>query len=153
VSAPARLFRARFPGAARDAEALFVTPDGQPYLISKGRNRHPVALYEFPPEAGVATLLPLQVVTERVNPRSGVTGAGITPDGTTVAVRSYAGFTLYRVAGSGSTLRLSEIPGTRTTFVQPQGESIAFGPGGLYFTSEVMPGQQAPLARTSCPAR
>ena len=51
VTARAERFSARYPGGPRDAEALFVLPDGSgavtAYVVSKGR-RTPVELFRFP---------------------------------------------------------------------------------------------------------
>lgn len=152
VTAPARLFRAVFPDGARDAEAIFVTPDGRPYLVSKGRNGHPVRLYAFATGAGVGRLRAVQTLTARVGMIDGITGAAASADGRWVALRSYAAFVLYRVRGHGHRLRLEEVPGTRTAYLQRQGEAVAFGADALYFTSEEPPGGRAPLTRTRCPA-
>lgn len=150
VTPPARVYRAAFPDGPRDTEAIFVSPDGRPYLVSKGRNGHPVRLLAFPLGGGVGRMRALQTLAPRVGPQDGITGAAISADGAWVALRSYTEFVLYRVSGRGRALRLAEVPGTRTAYPQTQGEAVAFGPDALYFTSEERPGQQAPLTRTRC---
>jgi hypothetical protein len=151
VSEAARLVRLAFPGGPRDTEALFVTEQGEAYLVTKGRNEHPVELYSVAIDtSGAGTLLPLQTLVPRVNRFQGVTGASASPDGRWVAIRSYTDFVVYRRSGAGNLLRLEEVPGSRTPFLQPQGESIAFGADGIYFTSEVPPGESPPLERTRC---
>jgi hypothetical protein len=103
---PAEEFRARFPGRGRDAEALFVTAQGDVYLVTKGRTE-PVELWHWP-----TPLRPGPVDLERVReiaPRPSqigdyVTGAGASQDGRWVAVRTYGRLALYRAAdllGSG----------------------------------------------------
>jgi len=148
VSAPATVLVGRFPDGARDAEAIFVTPDGRPYLISKGRNQHPIQLFAIPPRGG--TMTALQTLAPPADLLRGVTGAAASPDGRWVAVRTYGDFAVYAVRGRGPALRLREVPGTRTPFPQRQGEAVAFGRDGLYFTSEANPSGSAPLARARC---
>jgi hypothetical protein len=100
ATAPAEVFRARFPGGGRDAEALFVMPGGEVYLVSKGR-AEPVELWRWP-----TPLRPGPVDLERVReiaPRPRqlgdyVTGAGASEDGRWVAVRTYGRLALYRGA-------------------------------------------------------
>jgi hypothetical protein len=97
---PAEEFRARFPGRGRDTEALFVMPQGDVYLITKGRT-DPVELWRWP-----TPLQPGRVELERVRelaPRvqqlgDMVTGAGASPDGRWVAVRTYGRLAIYRAA-------------------------------------------------------
>jgi hypothetical protein len=97
---PAEAFHARYPDGGRDTEALFVTPEGEVYLINKGRD-HPVELWRWP-----TPLRPGPVVLERVReiaPRIEqlgdlVTGAGASRDGRWVAVRTYGRLALYRAA-------------------------------------------------------
>lgn len=103
---PAQAFRARYPDHGRDTEAMFVTPEGEIYLINKGRE-DPVELWRWP-----TPLRPGPVQLERVReiaPRirqlgDFITGAGMSRDGRWVAVRTYGRLALYRAAdllGSG----------------------------------------------------
>jgi hypothetical protein len=97
---PAQEFRARYPDHGRDTEAMFVTPEGEVYLVNKGR-QDPVELWRWP-----TPLRPGPVLLERVReigPRVRqvgdlVTGAGMSPDGRWVAVRTYGRLVLYRAA-------------------------------------------------------
>lgn len=72
-----------------------------------------------------------------------VTGAGSTPDGRLVAVRTYQSLTFYRPDEEG---RLEELPGGRvslTPLQETQGEAVAFLPGNrVVLTSEAGPGGQ-----------
>jgi hypothetical protein len=92
-------FPIRYPDGPQDAEALFVLPDTTVYIISKGRNG-PITVYRYPPplRAGERVLLePVQQLSPGlVQLPDLVTGAAATPDGRTIAVRTYTHLQLYR---------------------------------------------------------
>lgn len=97
---PAEAFRARFPGRGRDAEALFVMPQGEIYLITKGRT-DPVELWRWPTplRAGRVELERVRELAPRVRQLGDlVTGAGASQDGRWVAVRTYGRLAIYRAA-------------------------------------------------------
>ena len=97
---PAEAFQGHFPGGGRDAEALFVMPDGSIYVITKGRTG-PVELWRWPtPLApGRAELERVRELAPRVNQLGDlVTGAGASRDGRWVAVRTYGRLALFRAA-------------------------------------------------------
>ena len=97
---PAEAFRARFPGPGRDAEALFVMPQGEVYIITKGRTEA-VELWRWPtPLApGRATLERVRELAPQVRQLGDmVTGAGASQDGRWVAVRTYGRLAIYRAA-------------------------------------------------------
>ena len=97
---PAEVFRARFPGNGRDAEALFVMPQGEIYIISKGRTEA-VELWRWPTPLtpGRATLERVRELAPRVRQLGDmVTGAGASEDGRWVAVRTYGRLAIYRAA-------------------------------------------------------
>lgn len=117
ATAPAEAFRARFPGGGRDAEALFVMPDGEVYLITKGRTEA-VELWRWPTPLRPGAAVALERVRE-ISPRPEqlgdyVTGAGASRNGRWVAVRTYSRLTLYRaadlLAGGGPTDRMELAP-------------------------------------------
>jgi hypothetical protein len=98
---PVEEFRARFPGEGRDAEALFVMPQGDVYLITKGRTEA-VELWRWPTPLRAGPPVDLERVRE-IAPRPRqlgdyVTGAGASADGRWVAVRTYGRLALYRAA-------------------------------------------------------
>ena len=81
----------RYPNENVDAEGLFIA-DGAPYIVSKERER--AVLYRFPP---------LKADTEHVLESVGefaeakwVTGAGISEDGTRLAVCTYNALWVYQ---------------------------------------------------------
>ena len=159
VTAGAERFRARYPAGSRDAEALFVLPNArggvEAYVITKGR-RASIELYRFPLDAGAARAVTARdgAVTPtlmRVRelapiPREGrdrVTGAGASPDGRWVAVRSYGALEIYARAallGGGAPAFRASLAGLR----EPGGEAVALGGDGrVLLTTEGRP----PMAR------
>lgn len=98
---PAEEFRARFPGEGRDTEAMFVMPQGEVYLVTKGRSEA-VELWRWPTPLRAGPPVDLVRVRELApRPRhlgDYVTGAGASADGRWVAVRTYGRLALYRAA-------------------------------------------------------
>lgn len=98
---PAQAFRARFPDGGRDAEALFVMPQGEVYLVTKGGGAQPVELWRWPTplRTGVVQLERVRQLAPRVAQLGDlVTGAGASRDGRWVAVRTYGRLAIYRAA-------------------------------------------------------
>ncbi|HEX6042228.1 hypothetical protein [Longimicrobium sp.] len=101
ATAPAEAFHARFPGNGRDAEAIFVMPDGEVYIVTKGRTE-PVELWHWPTPLRAGPAVDLERVRE-IAPRPTqlgdyVTGAGASRNGRWVAIRTYGRLALYRAA-------------------------------------------------------
>jgi len=97
---PAEAFRARYPDGGRDTEAMFVTPEGEIYLINKGRE-HPVELWRWPTplRPGPVTLERVRQIAPRIRQLGDyITGAGASHDGRWIAVRTYGRLALYRAA-------------------------------------------------------
>lgn len=151
----ARAMRARYPDGARNAEAMFMLPGGDVYIVTKG-NDSPPALYRFP--AGMRARQ--DVVLERVRGplaqpqqrRDYITGAAATPDGRWVAIRTYGALHIYEAAdllsgGGGEPITVDLTP-----LGEPQGEGVAIGDDGtVWLSSEAEGGGAAPrLARLSC---
>jgi hypothetical protein len=98
---PADAFRARFPGGGRDAEALFVMPQGEIYLVTKGSAQLPVELWRWPTplREGRVELERVRELAPRVRQLGDlVTGAGASQDGRWVALRTYGRLAIYRAA-------------------------------------------------------
>jgi hypothetical protein len=139
TDAPAERFAARYPGGPRDAEGLFVLPDGAVYVVTKGREA-PVELFRWPTplEAGPVELQSVRVLRpapEQVGDMA--TGAASSPDGRWVAIRSYATLDLWRtetlLGGGGSPELIVDL----LALGEPQGEAVAFARGDtLLLTSE-----------------
>jgi hypothetical protein len=148
-------FPIRYPTGPQDAEALFVLPDTSVYIISKGRNG-PITVYRYPAplRQGEAVMLePVQQLSPGlVQLPDLVTGAAATPDGSTIAVRTYTHLQLYRLAAD--TLQ-ALWPGRGFdlgALAEPQGEGVAVAPDGtVYLVSETgLEQSPAPLSRLRC---
>jgi hypothetical protein len=150
--APAERFAARYPGGPRDAESLFVLPDGSVYLLTKGRDT-PVELYRWPvPLApGPVELEPVRTLAPQPEQTGDmVTGAASSPDGRWVAVRTYSTLAFYRtdalLGNGGPALTVDLVP-----LGEPQGEAVAFGPGDtVLLTSEAAGGSPARATVLRC---
>jgi hypothetical protein len=129
---------ARYPDGPQDAEALFRLPNGDFYIITKGRQQS-IKLYRLmvAEDQGEASLqLVRELLPRPKNERDRVTGATASPDGNWVAFRTYATLYLYRTAdllGSGEPyLTYSLAP-----LAEKQGESVALSNDGtIWLTSE-----------------
>lgn len=146
-TAPAEKFELRYPGGPRDAEALFVLPDGGLFVASKGE-RQAVELFRSPTPfqaGGAVTLQPVRALsTGPVQHGDRVTGASATPDGKWVAVRSYGTLMLYRTeqllgAGDPGALRVDLAP-----VGEMQGEGVALRPDGTVFLASEGAGKKIP---------
>jgi len=117
-------FEARYPDRPHDAEAAFVLPDGQLFVITKEKF---AVVYKFPLQAGQATTL------ERVAalPLNDVTDADASADGGRIAVRTKEEVVFYRTAEllKGDVEHGTAIP--TKDLGEAQGEGVAFGANGL----------------------
>lgn len=152
-AAPPRRYEAVWPDGGRDAEAFFILPDGRMYLISKG-NRETVDLYQWP--TPLVEGAPVQLVRVRnlepkpEQPGDRVTGAGASPNGSWVAVRTYSLLAIYRTAdllGNGRPAVRMDL----TPLSEAQGEAVALADDGtVILTTEgqghTIPGSSALLS-------
>ncbi len=144
----------RYPDGAHDAEAMFVDPrSGELYIIQKSIGGGAVGVYRAPADlaAGSTTVLThVATLTLPSGLANAVTAADITPDGDTIAVRSYGGVRLY----SRTTYPVAEAlgfgPCAGPLPAEGQGESVAFQPDGRAY-STVSEGASAQLHRFSMP--
>ncbi|HEY0153127.1 MAG TPA: hypothetical protein VGB92_14075 [Longimicrobium sp.] len=134
---PVRTYSARFPdGRPRDAEAIFVLPGGDVYLISKG-TRTAVDLFRWPTplrEGAPATLVHVrQLAPTPSQPGDRVTGASASPDGRFVAVRTYSLVNVYRTTDLVGDSPAPPAPLRRTDLIplgEAQGEGVALADDG-----------------------
>jgi hypothetical protein len=139
-SVTAERFPVRFPHGPRDAEALFVLPTGQPFLVTKGRHSA-VELYRYPLplRAGEAVTLDRVAVID-ADGRKGqdlVTSASASPSGKWVAIRTYKSLSLYHtdalLRGDTRPAKVVDL----TPVGEPQGEGVALADDGrVVLTSE-----------------
>lgn len=132
---PVRL-AARYPGGPRDAEALFVLPGGEAYVVTKG-DAAPVELFRWPAEDGGTMRRVRQLAPAPDQPGDRVTGAGASPDGRWVAIRTYSTLHVWRTdellrGGGRPALEMDLVP-----LGHAGGEAVAMGDdGSVVLTSE-----------------
>jgi hypothetical protein len=129
ATAPAEALHATYPDGPHDAEALFVTPAGQFFLISKD-DAQSTALYRLG-QTPAGRVGKLERVTKM--PLDHVTGAGASPNGNLVAVRTNHELFFYRmqdlIGGGNAQPRRFDLKALR----EPQGEGVAVGADGLIY--------------------
>lgn len=149
----ADLFRLGYPDGPHDAEALLVTPDGTPYLVTKevmGASKvyRPVSALR-----DGATVALEQVASVNLTltgtpggpvGRAGqlmVTGGAVSGDGRLLALRTYTDAYLWPLAGSDVPAALAAAPVRIPLPPSPQGEAISFATDdrGLVVASEGTP--------------
>jgi len=145
----------RLPSGPHDAEAIFVLPGEQLFLVTKGSDE-PVTLYRYPPPLRFDTLVTLEIVqqlseTPRVLPRQ-VTGAAASSDGALVVLRTYETLLFHRWNGSALVPIAEEGTVNLRTLRESQGEGVGFGADGVVaLTSETGPsGAGASIALLRC---
>ena len=153
VTAAPLTLRLRYPDAPHDVEAIFVTPAGELYLVSKGRTP-PVRVFRVPRDAwrstGVVTATLVQglgIPVERDDGRR-VTAAALSPSGRTVAVRTYTSIHFFSLRPDG---RLTAAGACELGRLEPQGEAITFLDDATVLLASEGPGPLAgPLYKVRC---
>ena len=152
-SAPAERLAFRYASGPRDAEALFVLPSGEVYLVTKGR-RSAISVFRLPtPHRADAMVMADEV--QRLSPNGAVTIAdqvtaadAVSP--ARIAIRSYSVIRFYRLENG----RLEPVQGQAASLgaeTGGQGEALALRDDGVVFlTSEAERGATAPLTRLHC---
>jgi hypothetical protein len=130
------IFHAAYPDGAHDAEALFVTPESDVFIITKG-DPGPIALYRFPRPLRAGATLRLERVGEtaggtKVEGRDRPTAADVSPDGAWVAFHRTSDLTKgqWREAFRTNLSSLREPRGEGITFAA-DGTVILVGEGGF----------------------
>ena len=130
----------RYPGGPRDAESLFVLPNGELYVLTRGRD-HPIALYRYPmplrPDETVELELVRAFSSGKVDLPQQVTAADASPDGGWVALRRYGSLLIYRTSDLISPEGLPALDVPLAPLGQPQGEAVSIrADGTVTLTSE-----------------
>lgn len=151
TSAAAEAMRVTYPDGPRDAEALIVLPNGNLFIVSKGE-RGPVALYRVPAtfRNGESSQLERVATITEGNGNGGVprpnriTGAGASPDGRWIALRTLDAVAFYPAANfTAGNLREAlrfDVRGIK----EPQGEGVAFGSDGAVWLASEGGGKKRP---------
>ena len=151
----AERFRIRYPGGPRDAEALFVLPAGELYVIAKGRD-HPIAIFRYPlpfrPDETVELERVRELSAAPVPRDNQITAAAASPNGRWVALRSYTELLVFRTGGLLATTGEPALRVDLRPLGEPQGEGVAMmGDGEVVLTSEGGPiGGSGTIARLRC---
>lgn len=142
------------PGKSQDAEALWVMPDGRMFIVTKGR-RGPVTVYRYPqpaqPDVDVQLVPIARLSNGLVQLPQMVTGAGVTPDGRFIAIRTYGAFQIFRLEGDNLRQALKH-PYELDKMAEPQGEGVDIrNDGVLFFVGEKgMDDTAPPISRVQC---
>lgn len=152
-------FDFQYPNARYDAEAMFILPGEQLYVVTKGRGE-PVTLFRYPGALDSTRT----VVLERVQQLSQglvqfpemVTGGGATPDGQWIVLRTYAALQLFRMENG---FLLPQLPAgglELTALQQTQGEGVDIRSDGtvLLLTEQGISGAgRTPIGMVRCAVR
>jgi hypothetical protein len=157
----ARTLRYRYPSGSTDAEALAVRPNGDLTVVSKGRSGT-INFYSIPAASVTKAVASGEVLTAifagntGIQPNSGIgrlaTAAAVSPDGMTLAVRTY-----YEVYFFKLVMRRGQSRWEDTGRVcalgdaEPQGEGIDYlDAKTLLLTSERSRGRPGSIHRLQC---
>jgi hypothetical protein len=118
------VFEGKYPDGPHDAEAAFVLPDGQMYIVTKDKFS---VVYRFPLEPGKMATLERTAML----PLNNVTDADASADGKRIAVRTKQDVVFYRTAEllKGDVEHGTAVP--TGELGEPQGEGVAFGSNGV----------------------
>lgn len=141
--------RFRYPDGPADTEALAVSPRGEILLVTKGtdgsgRLYRLVASLEGAGIQDAALIGPLPTATARNE--DWITGAAISPDGRTLAIRNHHAVYLTALTDPLGAPLLCEIG-----IFQPQGEGIDFLDAQRLLLTSEEEGGRAPVVRLRCP--
>lgn len=161
ISAKAASFRFRYPSAPEDTEALAVLPDGDVTIVPKGRTPK-IDFFGFSHADIVKALKTEEILTATdegdsgIAPNQGlgrwVTSAAISPDGRTIAVRTYSEIFFYVSEKGPQGQRWRDLG--KPCFlgdIEPQGEAIDYlDDKTLLIGSETSQGRAGVMHRVQC---
>ena len=151
---PGDAFHATYPDGPHDAEALFVTADGDLYVVTKGETGH-IALYRFPQPLRAGSVVRLQQVAilgGRATKKDRITDAAASPDGQWIALRTRDAVAFYRTNDLISGRRRESFSFNVRELGERQGEGIALASEGTAYLVSEGGGKKRPgtLARIVC---
>jgi hypothetical protein len=159
---PAGSFTYRYPDAPEDGEALAVTPDGDVTIVTKGRTGT-IDFFGVPAATLSHALVSGEAITAAYQGNTGivpdqaigrhVTGAAVSPDGMTLAVRTYTEVYFYGAVTPGPDGRRWRDLARPCLLglAEPQGEGIDYlDQETLLVTSEAAEGVPAAIRRLQC---
>lgn len=155
----AEALRVRYPDRPHDAEALYLEPDGGVVIVTKGRSSG-VLRFRVPASAwGTGTTVTatyldrLPIAADMAQGRV-VTDAGISPDGRTVAVRTYREISFFVRDTAGSLRPDTGRPVCNIAGLEPQGEGLDWwDENTLVLTSERGRRQAGTISLVRCPPK
>jgi hypothetical protein len=158
---PARSVRYRYPDKPTDAEALAVLPSGDITMVSKGRHGT-IDFFNFPAATVAKAIASGETITAQYAGNTGiqpesktgqlVTAAAISPDGMTLALRTYYEVYFYGLVRDGGQVRWRDLQRPCSLGdAEPQGEAIDYlDANTLLLTSERSRGRPGTIHRLQC---
>ena len=156
VSSSVQRFDFRYPDGPHDAEGLAVSPAGDVYIVTKGRDGEARG-YFVASDAVARAVQSGSVVTaaavEGLVIQTGsipytVTGAAISPSGNRLVARTYLGFHFFVGDGQGG---FTATEPCTIGYREPQGEAVDFlDESTLVLTSEALGGRPGTIHRVTC---
>lgn len=161
MRAPAEAVRFRYPARGDDCEALAVMPNGDIVLVTKGRSGS-IAFFRLLASDVRRALGTAEVLTARAEGDAGIepgarvgrlaTGAALSPDGRTLAVRTYNAVYFF-AAGPGRAAWARLGPPCLLPLDESVGEAVAYlDAETLLLTSEAAGRRPGALHTARCPA-
>lgn len=158
---PAQSFRLRYPDEPHDSEAFAVSPSGDVTIVTKGR-RGSIEFFGISADHVARALTSGEILIAEERGNTGiqpdaaisrlVTSAAVSPDGTTLAVRTYNEVFFYGAVKGPDGIRWRDLK--RRCFLgdlEPQGEAIAYlDDKTLLLTSERSRGRLGTLHKLQC---
>jgi hypothetical protein len=157
----ARSFNFRYAEGPMDAEAIAVRPTGDITIVSKGRNGK-IDFFLIPADAVARALASGETITARYNGNTGIlpddrtgrlaTAAAVSPDGKTLAVRTYYDVYFFGLVNERGESRWRDLERPCSLGdAEPQGEAIDYlDENTLLLTSERARGRPGAIHRVQC---
>jgi hypothetical protein len=157
----ARTLRYRYPSGPTDAEALAVRPNGDLTIVSKGRSGT-ISFFSIPATTVTKAIASGEVITAIFAGNTGIqpdlrngrlaTAAAVSPDGMTLAVRTYYEVYFFKLVTRRGENRWEDIGRSCALGdAEPQGEGIDYlDAKTLLLTSERSRGRPGSIHRLQC---